>query len=188
MKSREAELMQNRFLVGLGPSSNTWPRWAEHFAQRTSVRTRPGRVKTSNIFAPTSVYHTIVQIPKSSLFTCHIIKQWVMSWAHYPGLRADVVSVVAASRSSGGGGGGGGQEGTNANYYHAHTEWSVNSRWAWSSLRQVISDKIWYDKMCMKYRKLCILRWFIVRNHSSRIKIVNSVNLKCSCMGAIYVM
>lgn len=38
LKSRAAELMQNRFPVGLGPSSNTWPRWAPHFEQRTSVR------------------------------------------------------------------------------------------------------------------------------------------------------
>lgn len=53
MKSKEAELIQKRFRVGAGPSSNTWPRWAEHFEHRTSVRTKPGRVKTSNIFAPT---------------------------------------------------------------------------------------------------------------------------------------
>lgn len=38
LKSRAAELMQNRFPVGLGPSSNTWPRWAPHFEQRASVR------------------------------------------------------------------------------------------------------------------------------------------------------
>lgn len=38
LKSRAAELMQNRFPVGLGPSSNTWPRWAPHLEQRTSVR------------------------------------------------------------------------------------------------------------------------------------------------------
>lgn len=30
--------MQYRFPVGLGPSSNTWPRWAPHFEQRASVR------------------------------------------------------------------------------------------------------------------------------------------------------
>lgn len=38
LKSRAAELIQYRFPVGLGPSSNTWPRWAPHFEQRTSVR------------------------------------------------------------------------------------------------------------------------------------------------------
>lgn len=53
MKSKEAELIQNLFLVGAGPSLNTWPRCAEHLEHRTSVRTIPGRVKTSNIFAPT---------------------------------------------------------------------------------------------------------------------------------------
>lgn len=57
MKSSAAELMQNRFLVGTGPSLNTWPRCAEHLEHRTSVRTIPGRVKTSNIFAPTLIPH-----------------------------------------------------------------------------------------------------------------------------------
>lgn len=40
-KSREAEFMQNRSPVGLGPSSNTWPRWDPHSAQRTSTRRMP---------------------------------------------------------------------------------------------------------------------------------------------------
>ena len=37
----EAELMQKRRPVGRGPSSKTCPRWASHFAQRTSVRIMP---------------------------------------------------------------------------------------------------------------------------------------------------
>src|SRR5262249_30275244 len=37
-KSSEAELMQYRSPVGAGPSSNTWPRWAPHLRQVTSVR------------------------------------------------------------------------------------------------------------------------------------------------------
>src|ERR1019366_5476827 len=37
-RSMEAELMQYRRPVGLGPSSKTWPRWASHLEQRTSVR------------------------------------------------------------------------------------------------------------------------------------------------------
>lgn len=57
MKSNEAEFIQKRFLVGAGPSSNTWPRWAAHLEHRTSVRTKPGRVKTNNIFAPTLYLH-----------------------------------------------------------------------------------------------------------------------------------
>jgi hypothetical protein len=34
-----AEFMQERKPVGLGPSSKTWPRWASHLEQSTSVRT-----------------------------------------------------------------------------------------------------------------------------------------------------
>ncbi|CAH1998989.1 unnamed protein product [Acanthoscelides obtectus] len=53
MKFIEAELMQNLFLVGGGPSSNTCPRWAPHWAQVTSVRTLPGWDIRSKRFAPT---------------------------------------------------------------------------------------------------------------------------------------
>lgn len=67
MKSIEAEFMQNRFRVGDGPSSNTCPRWAAHLEHRTSVRTKPGRVKTSNIFAPTTSMTSIQHIPVESI-------------------------------------------------------------------------------------------------------------------------
>lgn len=40
-KSMDAELMQKRRCLGGGPSSKTWPMWAEHREQRTSVRTMP---------------------------------------------------------------------------------------------------------------------------------------------------
>src|ERR1035437_7412306 len=40
-KSNAAEFMQYRSPVGAGPSSNTCPRCASHFAQRTSVRAMP---------------------------------------------------------------------------------------------------------------------------------------------------
>jgi len=40
-KSSDAEFMQYLSPVGAGPSSNTCPRWAPHFAQRASVRTIP---------------------------------------------------------------------------------------------------------------------------------------------------
>jgi len=39
--------MQNRFPVGAGPSSKTWPRWPPHVAQRTSVRIMPWLASTS---------------------------------------------------------------------------------------------------------------------------------------------
>lgn len=71
--------MQKRFRVGTGPSSNTCPRWAEHLEHRTSVRTKPGRVKTSNIFAPTLISRT-KSIHQSHIFTYHI-EQW-MIWVH----------------------------------------------------------------------------------------------------------
>lgn len=47
--------MQNRFLVGGGPSPNTWPRWAPHSAHVTSVRILPGWDIRSKRFAPTIV-------------------------------------------------------------------------------------------------------------------------------------
>lgn len=74
--------MQKRFLVGAGPSPNTWPRCAEHLEHLTSVRTKPGRVKTSNIFAPTLIQHTNVHSPKAFIYISH--KTWVMSWERYP--------------------------------------------------------------------------------------------------------
>ena len=40
-KSREAEFMQYRRPVGLGPSVNTWPRWESHRLHNTSVRIMP---------------------------------------------------------------------------------------------------------------------------------------------------
>lgn len=79
MKSNEAEFIQNRFLVGEGPSSNTCPRWAEHLEQRTSVRTKPGRVKTSNIFAPTE--HTNER-PHNDIYlqiTYNVNDRWITS-------------------------------------------------------------------------------------------------------------
>lgn len=56
MKFIEAELMQKRFLVGAGPSSKTWPKWAPHWAQVTSVRIRPGWDIRSKRFAPTNSF------------------------------------------------------------------------------------------------------------------------------------
>jgi hypothetical protein len=46
-KSIAAELMQKRSPVGAGPSSNTWPRWAPQFWQRTSTRTMPWVLSTT---------------------------------------------------------------------------------------------------------------------------------------------
>src|SRR3989344_4029106 len=37
LKIKEVELMQNLFPVGIGPSSNTWPKWPPHFLHMTSV-------------------------------------------------------------------------------------------------------------------------------------------------------
>ena len=39
--------MQYRWLVGAGPSSKTWPRWASHWLQSTSVRLIPRLVSAS---------------------------------------------------------------------------------------------------------------------------------------------
>ena len=50
----DAELMQKRFLVGLGPSLNTWPRWAPHLEQVTSVRILSGFAISSSRLPPTS--------------------------------------------------------------------------------------------------------------------------------------
>lgn len=41
LKVRATLLIQNRWPVGSGPSSNTWPRWASQFLQRTSVPALP---------------------------------------------------------------------------------------------------------------------------------------------------
>lgn len=52
----EAELMQNLFLVGAGPSSKTCPKWEPHSEQVTSVRIMPGRgFMRSKRFAPTNL-------------------------------------------------------------------------------------------------------------------------------------
>src|SRR3984957_15804574 len=40
-KRSDAEFMQYRRPVGLGPSSNTWPRCASHSVQETAVRSMP---------------------------------------------------------------------------------------------------------------------------------------------------
>jgi len=37
LKLNAAELMQNLFPVGSGPSLNTWPKWELHFLHKTSV-------------------------------------------------------------------------------------------------------------------------------------------------------
>jgi hypothetical protein len=39
--AKQIELMQYRSPVGLGPSGNTWPRWAPQLLQTTSVRRIP---------------------------------------------------------------------------------------------------------------------------------------------------
>lgn len=54
----DAELMQNRFLVGFGPSLKTCPKWALQFEQVTSVRTISGLAITSSIFPPTALIAT----------------------------------------------------------------------------------------------------------------------------------
>ncbi len=41
LKLIDAELMQKRSPVGVGPSLKTWPRWLPHCLQRTSTRTMP---------------------------------------------------------------------------------------------------------------------------------------------------
>lgn len=131
MKSNEAELMQKRFRVGTGPSSNTCPRWAEHLEHRTSVRTKPGRVKTSNIFAPTLILRTR-SIHQSHIFTCHI-EQW-MKWVHPNLMFTELVSwewccrqassigrgerPAAASRRSAGGTGHGAVRVARTNAYY----------------------------------------------------------------------
>lgn len=53
-KLMDAELMQKRFPVGFGPSSNTCPRCASHFEQVTSVRTLSGFAISSSRLPPTS--------------------------------------------------------------------------------------------------------------------------------------
>ena len=40
-KTSDAELMHQRWPVGLGPSSKTWPWWPPQRAQSTSSRTMP---------------------------------------------------------------------------------------------------------------------------------------------------
>ena len=37
----DTELIQYLLFVGFGPSSNTWPRWAPHLLQVTSIRDIP---------------------------------------------------------------------------------------------------------------------------------------------------
>lgn len=49
----DAELIQNRFLVGFGPSLNTCPKCEPHFEQVTSVRTISGFAISSSRFPPT---------------------------------------------------------------------------------------------------------------------------------------
>lgn len=93
MKSKEAELMQKRFRVGAGPSSNTCPRWAEHLEHRTSVRTKPGRVKTSNIFAPTLIHTPGPFTNKPFIYISH----WTMddvNTSEYDVHRVRVVRMV----------------------------------------------------------------------------------------------
>lgn len=43
---RATLLMQNLWPVGLGPSGNTWPRWASHCLQTTSMRGHPKEVSS----------------------------------------------------------------------------------------------------------------------------------------------
>ena len=56
VKLREAELMQYLRPVGLGPSSNTWPRWLPHSLHDTSVLIRLGSAMILNRFPPTETY------------------------------------------------------------------------------------------------------------------------------------
>src|SRR5450759_5147980 len=66
---REAELMQYRWCVGPGPSSNTCPRWASHFGQRTSVR-RMNRLLSDSVrtFSPATGSVKLGQpLPESNL-------------------------------------------------------------------------------------------------------------------------
>jgi len=53
-KFKDAELMQYRSPVGLGPSSNTCPKCASQLAQRTSVRIIPWLVSLISVMADAS--------------------------------------------------------------------------------------------------------------------------------------
>src|ERR1019366_7686268 len=46
VNASDSEFRQWRCPVGGGPSSNTWPRWASHRAQRISVRSMPKLLST----------------------------------------------------------------------------------------------------------------------------------------------
>lgn len=70
-KANDVELTQNRFPEGLGPSSNTWPKCAPHFAHDTSVLTKPGFKARSIMFPP-----TVTRKHKKATITVNFLTLW----------------------------------------------------------------------------------------------------------------
>lgn len=54
-----ALLIQYLFLVGFGPSSKTWPKWAPQLAQVTSFLIIPGFAIINSRFAPTNFFYVL---------------------------------------------------------------------------------------------------------------------------------
>src|SRR5919106_1023160 len=68
-RQSDAEFMQYRSPVAVGPSGNTWPRWASQAAQRASVRTMPWLRSSMRVTRPSVISRSKLgqPVPESNL-------------------------------------------------------------------------------------------------------------------------